>query len=123
MTATCLLGQIDCQASKASDGWFHQHSGGVAPTWTLHLYGLHNSLFDSTGANPQHRPPPISERKNVKIIITLQDDEAGAVQVEEVRYVSPGEHAEAVTAASALAEEMLGILDELGDTEAVSEVC
>jgi hypothetical protein len=58
----------------------------------------------------------------VKITITLQDDEAGAVQVEEVRHLSPGEHAEAVTAASALAEEMLGILDELGDTETVSEV-
>jgi hypothetical protein len=59
----------------------------------------------------------------VKITITLQDDEAGAVQVEEVRHLSPGEHAEAVTAASALAEEMLGILDKLGDTETISEVC
>jgi hypothetical protein len=59
----------------------------------------------------------------VKIIITLQDDEAGAVQVEEVRHLSPGEHAEAITAASALAEEMLGILDKLGDTETISEVC
>jgi hypothetical protein len=59
----------------------------------------------------------------VKITITLQDDEAGAVQVEEVRLLGPGEHTEAVTAASALAEEMLGILDELGDTETVSEVC
>jgi hypothetical protein len=59
----------------------------------------------------------------VKITITLQDDEAGAVQVEEVRHLSPGEHAKAVTAASALAEEMLGILDELGAAEAVSELC
>ncbi len=59
----------------------------------------------------------------MKIIITLQDDEAGAVQVEEVRHLSPGEHAEAITAASALAEEMLGILDKLGDTETISEVC
>ncbi len=59
----------------------------------------------------------------MKITITLQDDEDGAVQVEEVRHLSPWEHAEAVTAASALAEEMLGILDELGDTETVSELC
>jgi len=57
----------------------------------------------------------------MKITITLQDSEDGRVQVEEVRQPVPGEHKEAVTAASALAEEMLALLDELGDAETVSE--
>ena len=57
----------------------------------------------------------------MKITITLEDSEDGRVQVEEVRQSVPGEHKEAVTAASALAEEMLALLDELGDAETVSE--
>ncbi len=57
----------------------------------------------------------------MKITITLQDDAEGRVRVEEVRRPGPGEHQEAVTAASALAEEMLAILDELGEAETVSE--
>ena len=57
----------------------------------------------------------------MKITITLQDDEAGAVQVEEVRHVSPGEQPEAVTAASALAEEILGLLNQLGDTDILGD--
>ena len=64
---------------------------------------------------------PKSEEQNVKITITLQDDKDGQVQVEEVRQLSPGEHEETVTAASALAEEMLAFLDELGDAEIASE--
>lgn len=55
----------------------------------------------------------------MKITITLEDDEDGQVQVEEVRYLSPGE--QEVTAASALAEEMLVLLDELGEAETISE--
>jgi len=31
--------------SKVSDGWFHQYSGGVAPTWTLHRYD-YNTVSD-----------------------------------------------------------------------------
>lgn len=57
----------------------------------------------------------------MKITITLEDDEDGKVQVEEVRQLSPGEHEKAVTAASALAEEMLAILDALGEAESVPE--
>ena len=68
-------------------------------------------------------PPPLSEEQHVKITITLQDDKDGQVQVEEVRWLSPGEHGESVTAASALAEEMLAILDSLGEAETISEVC
>ncbi len=52
----------------------------------------------------------------MKITITLEDDEDGQVQVEEMRHFSLGESAEAVTAASALAEEMLSLLDTLGDS-------
>jgi hypothetical protein len=57
----------------------------------------------------------------VRITITLQDDKDGRVHVEEVRQPSPGEHEEAVTAASALAEAMLALLPEFGDTETVFE--
>ena len=55
----------------------------------------------------------------MKITITLEDDEKGQVQVEEVRQLTDGEHQ--VTAASVLAEEMLAILDALGDTESASK--
>ncbi len=55
----------------------------------------------------------------MKITITLEDDEKGQVQVEEVRQLTDGEHE--VTAASVLAEEMLAILDALGDTENASK--
>ena len=58
----------------------------------------------------------------MKITITLQDDENGQVQVEEVRHLHPGEQEGAVTAASALADEMFSVLDELGDAETVLEV-
>ena len=64
---------------------------------------------------------PLSKGHSVKISITLQDDAEGRVRVEEVRRPGPGEPQEAVTAASALAEEMLAILDELGEAETVSE--
>ncbi len=58
----------------------------------------------------------------MKITITLQDDENGQVQIEEVRHLCPGEHDGAITAASAIAEEMLSLLDELGDAETMFEV-
>ncbi len=58
----------------------------------------------------------------MKITITLQDDENRQVQIEEVRHLFPGEHDGAITAASALAEEMLSLLDELGDAETTFEV-
>ncbi len=58
----------------------------------------------------------------MKITITLQDDDNGEVQIEEVRHLNAGEHEEMVTAASALAEEMLALLDTLGEAETVSEV-
>jgi hypothetical protein len=68
------------------------------------------------GKLQQHRKP---KQQHMKITITLEDDEDGQVQVEEVRYLSPGE--QEVTAASALAEEMLVLLDELGEAETISE--
>ena len=55
----------------------------------------------------------------VKITITLEDDKDGQVQVEEVRHLTHGEHE--VTTASVLAEEMLALLEELGETETVLE--
>ncbi len=59
----------------------------------------------------------------MRITITLQDDKDGRVQVEEVRQPSSGEQEEAVTAASILAEEMLALLHEFGDTKTVFEDC
>ena len=55
----------------------------------------------------------------MKITITLEDDDNGEMHVEEIRHQSPGEHE--VTAASVLAEEMLALLSEHGETETVLE--
>ena len=57
----------------------------------------------------------------MKITITLQDDENGQVQVEEVRQLCPGEKEASITPASALAEAMFSLLEELGETETVVE--
>lgn len=55
----------------------------------------------------------------MKITITLEDDDNGEVRVEEVRHLAPNE--QEVTAASVLAEEMLALLSEYGESETVLE--
>ena len=56
----------------------------------------------------------------MEIIITLRDDNEGQVQIEEIRRLAPGEAEESVTVASSLADEMLSVVSEWGDTEALS---
>ncbi len=56
----------------------------------------------------------------VEIIITLRDDDDGQVQIEEIRRPGVDETEESVTVASALADEMLSVMSELGDTDALS---
>ena len=51
----------------------------------------------------------------MKVTITLRDTEDGQVEVKEMRQPGPGEIEESVTVASALADEMLGLLGELGE--------
>jgi len=53
----------------------------------------------------------------MEIIITLRDAEDGQVAVEEVRLPYPGETEKSVTVATALADEMLSLMDNLGETE------
>jgi len=53
----------------------------------------------------------------LKTTITLRDTEDGQVQVEEIRYPATDETDQSVTVATALADEMLSLLDKLGDTE------
>ena len=55
----------------------------------------------------------------MEIIITLRDDDDGQVRIEEIRHLAAGETAESVTVASALAEEMLKLVGELGEAEAL----
>ncbi len=53
----------------------------------------------------------------MEITIILRDDKNGGVLVEEIRRVDPEENEEAITMASALAEEMLSLLNTLGDAD------
>jgi hypothetical protein len=53
----------------------------------------------------------------VEITIRLRDAEGGHVRIEEVRRPGPDETEQCVTAASLLADEMLLLLDDLGETE------
>ncbi len=46
----------------------------------------------------------------MKITITLTDTENGQVAIEEIRHPDPGEKDQSVTVATALADEMLGLL-------------
>ncbi len=54
----------------------------------------------------------------VEIIIKLRDGDGGQVQIEEIRRPGADETEESVTIASALADEMLSLVSELGDTDA-----
>ena len=56
----------------------------------------------------------------MEIIITLRDDEKGQVEIEEIRQLALGETEESVTVASALAEEMLAVVEELGEADALA---
>lgn len=53
----------------------------------------------------------------MEIIITLRDDSDGHVVIEETRQLAPGEAEESVTVASALAEEMLALVETLGEAD------
>jgi len=55
----------------------------------------------------------------VEIIITLRDDADGHVVIEETRQPALGETEESVTVASALAEEMLALVETLGEADAL----
>jgi hypothetical protein len=61
-----------------------------------------------------------AEVERMEIIITLRDDDDGQVQIEEVRQLALGETEESVTVASALAEEMLAVVEELGEAGALA---
>ena len=54
----------------------------------------------------------------MEITITLRDDADGHVVIEETRQPAPGEMEESVTVASALAEEMLALVETLGEADA-----
>ena len=51
------------------------------------------------------------------ITITLKDTQDGQVEIEETRLPFSGEHAESVTTASVLADELRKKVEELGEVE------
>ncbi len=53
----------------------------------------------------------------MEITISLRDAEGGRVRIEEIRRPGPDETEQTVTAATVLADEMLLLLDDLGETE------
>jgi len=53
----------------------------------------------------------------MKITITLSDTEDGHIKIEEIRHPETNETDQSVTVATALADEMLSLLDQLGNTE------
>ena len=53
----------------------------------------------------------------MEITIRLRDSDGGCVQIEEIRLPGPDETERSVTATTVLAEEMLLLLNELGETE------
>ncbi len=53
----------------------------------------------------------------MEITISLLDTEDGGVRIEEIRTPGPEESERSVTTATALADEMLLLLNELGETE------
>lgn len=52
----------------------------------------------------------------MKITIVLRDTDDGQVQVEETRYPGPGEEDRAVTTAIILADEIMSLLENLGES-------
>lgn len=55
----------------------------------------------------------------MEITITLRDAADGHVLIEETRQPALGETEESVTVASALAEEMLALVEALGEADAL----
>ena len=53
----------------------------------------------------------------MKIIITIEDTENGEAKVHEERLPVGGETIKSVTTATALADEMLDLMDSLGEQE------
>ncbi len=53
----------------------------------------------------------------MKIIITIQDTEDGQIKVSEQRKPGVGEVVEATTSASALADAMFELMDQLGEAD------
>ena len=53
----------------------------------------------------------------MEITISLRDTEGGRVRIEEIRRHGPDETEQSVTAATILADEMLLLLEDLGETE------
>lgn len=52
----------------------------------------------------------------MEITIVLRDTEDGQVKVEETRRPGPGEEEGAVTTTTILADEMMSLLDKLGES-------
>ena len=55
----------------------------------------------------------------MRITITIEDTEDGQVNVSETREAGDGEAEESVTSATALADAMFEVLDQLGEVEGV----
>jgi hypothetical protein len=53
----------------------------------------------------------------MEVIITLKDTKSGHVDVEEVRLPCSGETVDSITTATTLADEILSLMDSLGDVE------
>jgi len=53
----------------------------------------------------------------MKITITIEDTDDGQVNVAEARVASDGETEESVTSATALADAMFEVMDQLGEVE------
>ncbi len=56
----------------------------------------------------------------MKIIITIQDTENGHIKVSEERNPGEGEEVDSITSASALADAMFELMDQLGEVEQAS---
>jgi hypothetical protein len=54
---------------------------------------------------------------NMRITITIEDTDDGQVDVSEARVASDGETEESVTSATALADAMFEVMDQLGEVE------
>ncbi len=53
----------------------------------------------------------------MKITITIQDTDNGSIKVTEERDPADGENENSITSASALADAMFELMDQLGETD------
>ncbi|MCP3867695.1 MAG: hypothetical protein GY703_06280 [Gammaproteobacteria bacterium] len=58
---------------------------------------------------------PGTEELNMRITITIEDTDDGQINVTETRVASDGEMEESVTSATALADAMFEVMDQLGE--------